>query len=685
MAQIVFQEGFENDSDWHHRVQVFPVGGSRHEKETGNIFVPQGWEFFFRHKEGEWSQPEAHHIHKRVDSHRVRGGDTAYMWFGMWRNTDAGLYRRVQVEQGQTVRVTAFLHCWSNGLASGRPDDGRWSDGSLVGYKSVALRDSDIPPLNNNEQNDANGNMRVLVGIDPNGDTDPFAASVVWGEARYIYNDYIESLSVDAKAQSGTVTIFLRSTSKFSLKHLDTYVDDVTLEIVTDPPEPPPQPGRGDPREQYKRTYVLLSPEMDAPWAIAAVEATWDTARFTVGSSADDAGIGNLDDRRIIACNPVDWPGDLRAFYYEYYPGILYLEVLAATPDDLRRELQEIIDEPPAPPPPPPPPLPPPPERPPWAEMEVTSLHVQRPVAHDGYGDLEFVRDVRPAGIKLVDYFEHSRLYKQVSPDTQVFVRAFRDHQGQYWDLPPEQGARLYLESFLDSLKTNAQWIDYAEGLNEIGIATGQVEGIKRHVAFEWWFAEHLAREMGDAVAPSLLAIAVGNPQHEPPSGEVSLLIPAVEQVVKYGGAINYHGYHRVHRKVVDPSWPNNSLHYAHRCLLSYDPVFNAAGLYPNYVLGEAGAFLDAVAGWKHGEVFGGDWGLYGQSLLENRALINAWNMDHNYRCICATLFTYTLADWRHYNLYGYARALTELLGGGAGDRLTHDKSMAKYYQEEDK
>ncbi|NIV28416.1 MAG: peptidoglycan DD-metalloendopeptidase family protein, partial [Anaerolineae bacterium] len=82
--------------------------------------------------------------------------------------------------------------------------------------------------------------------------------------------------------------------------------------------------GRGLPREQYKRTYVLIPPGGDASLAALIMEQMWDAKRWTVGGSADDAGIGDLDVRQIIAISPGDWGGDLEAFFEEHYPGIAY-------------------------------------------------------------------------------------------------------------------------------------------------------------------------------------------------------------------------------------------------------------------------------------------------------------------------------------------------------------------------
>ena len=114
-------------------------------------------------------------------------------------------------------------------------------------------------------------------------------------------------------------------------------VDDVDLDdVATD------EGARGLPRIQYKRTYVLLPPNADASWARAVVEATWDDERYTVGSSADDAGIGDLDRRRVLAVNPQEWAGtqSLEDFFKEYYPGVTYKAIRAATPTELVQKLK---------------------------------------------------------------------------------------------------------------------------------------------------------------------------------------------------------------------------------------------------------------------------------------------------------------------------------------------------------
>jgi hypothetical protein len=109
-------------------------------------------------------------------------------------------------------------------------------------------------------------------------------------------------------------------------------------------PEIPPAVNQpwpfGLPRAPYARTYLLLPPDADPAWAMAAVTATWDRHRFTVGGSADDAGLGDLDARRVLAVNPDAWSGDLAAFFDEHYPGVAFVALHAASPDRLALQLQ---------------------------------------------------------------------------------------------------------------------------------------------------------------------------------------------------------------------------------------------------------------------------------------------------------------------------------------------------------
>jgi len=94
---------------------------------------------------------------------------------------------------------------------------------------------------------------------------------------------------------------------------------------------------RGQPREQYPRTVVLLPPEAGQAW-IRALATVWEAGRFTVGGSADDGGIGDLDVRIVLAINSEQW-GDLAGFYQTHYPGVVLKNIHAVSPADAAIQL----------------------------------------------------------------------------------------------------------------------------------------------------------------------------------------------------------------------------------------------------------------------------------------------------------------------------------------------------------
>jgi murein DD-endopeptidase MepM/ murein hydrolase activator NlpD len=99
----------------------------------------------------------------------------------------------------------------------------------------------------------------------------------------------------------------------------------VSVGDIEPPPIDPPSSGRGQPREQYQRSYVLLPPYGDGGLASTLCERFFDDFRPTVGGSADDAGIGDLDDRAVIAVQSTNWTDGLQAFFEQHYPGVRYL------------------------------------------------------------------------------------------------------------------------------------------------------------------------------------------------------------------------------------------------------------------------------------------------------------------------------------------------------------------------
>ena len=116
-------------------------------------------------------------------------------------------------------------------------------------------------------------------------------------------------------------------------------------------PKPPvprdgdPQSAVGRPRKQYARSYVLLNPKHSDPiWVNAIADAAWRNYRVTIGGSADDAGIGDLNTRRVFAINPHEgWDGDLQAWYSAHYPGVEYHAIIGNTPAVVADRLLELL------------------------------------------------------------------------------------------------------------------------------------------------------------------------------------------------------------------------------------------------------------------------------------------------------------------------------------------------------
>jgi hypothetical protein len=100
---------------------------------------------------------------------------------------------------------------------------------------------------------------------------------------------------------------------------------------------------RGKPRVQYPRTYVLLHPTMGSEWAAAVLESElWRAGRCILGCNRDDAGIGDLNERTVLAVNPSAWPEPVESWFAVWYPGVTVRSVLAATPAELQTVLQTV-------------------------------------------------------------------------------------------------------------------------------------------------------------------------------------------------------------------------------------------------------------------------------------------------------------------------------------------------------
>jgi len=392
---------------------------------------------------------------------------------------------------------------------------------------------------------------------------------------------------------------------------------------------------KGDPREQYKRTYVLYSPNADNIWPEAAITATWNSDKYTIGGSADDAGIGNLEYKRVVAINPQEWTGDandLKVFYETYYPGVIYETITAKYPDIAAGRLAlEDFDK----------------ENPPSGGYEgpvypkVTNKHVGLHCQGLQDGVWEFASQ-NPSVMKFLSQTDCGTC-KLVSPETTVIFRQYVNHQGQYYD-NLEDGPQAYIDTFSSGLWEQINRIRdeqpdmpkpyfYAESLNELYGPTD----IEKITIWDCAFADCLHDEFADYVAPALYCGAVGNPD----ASVYELMLKVARKAIEYNGLLGYHNYWWVNRLAsgLEYDWEWHAGRWE-----SLDAYFRSHKLYPRWYGGESGCvygmpFL-ASLGWLHPDVYNGDWGLYFTDIEKLEHFTADWNKKYGNRYIGSVLFT---------------------------------------------
>lgn len=167
----------------------------------------------------------------------------------------------------------------------------------------------------------------------------------VFGE----YNDVWVEFEAPA---SGEVRVWVECKAKWGFEN-NWFMDSFSLECVDGVTEPihvppvgqtTPVSGRGAPRKQYARTYILLPESLSAELAQVALKVAQEH-HLTVGFSPDDAGIGDLDVRRVICVNPdlIDTGLD-QVWYDVYYSGVIFTPIMSVTSAaDLEQRLKALL------------------------------------------------------------------------------------------------------------------------------------------------------------------------------------------------------------------------------------------------------------------------------------------------------------------------------------------------------
>ena len=410
----------------------------------------------------------------------------------------------------------------------------------------------------------------------------------------------------------------------FPLENSGIFADAWTLHRTGDVPSPP------EPRSYHRVAHLLPQDATDDE--VAQVLEAAIPNKQTITWSLDDAVIThpNLETRTVHAWEVERTAGtetDFETWIEDYYPprpAIIY-HSFAPDPSPIPT------------PDPPPAPSPPPPAGP------LLTLHVQTDVT----GLPAFIAQAQPAWVKLVGNAELAQTIKHISPDTKILYRHHLNHQAPYLEHPdPHTAACNFLDRFWDAIEANA--IDCVEGLNET-IATGDTDGIMRAVAFEVALSNEVKRRSLGQVAACLLNTAVGNPAH---GMETELLLPVAEAAHHNNHYIGYHPYFPARHGYTQDWILKEGKHHHMRALLSWDPVFTAAGYHVRYLFTEAGACGAAarpdgrpggynfLAGWRHNDALSANWQAYLHLLLTFQALVTDWNATHDQRAEAIMLFT---------------------------------------------
>ncbi|HLB50224.1 MAG TPA: LysM peptidoglycan-binding domain-containing protein [Anaerolineales bacterium] len=204
---------------------------------------------------------------------RIHGGANAQKYFTFYSVHKAGMYQQVSgIAPGQRLRFSIYMHAWS-------------ADGAGL---TSTVKDNDL---------------QMKVGIDPTGGTDPFSSRVVWSTPFNTY-DLWALYTVEAVAQSSSVTVFTHSQPLWGLEHNDIYLDDASLVVVGGSP---PAAATSTPLPTSAAATATPFPGTVPPTAVPAAALAPSFTNYTVQRGDTLYGIArrfNTTLNAIVTANP---------------------------------------------------------------------------------------------------------------------------------------------------------------------------------------------------------------------------------------------------------------------------------------------------------------------------------------------------------------------------------------------
>jgi len=193
------------------------IEGSREETSQGYLHRPE------YKAEDRWLYGER----------RIRSGRFAQKFFTSFSTHHAGFFQRATAPTGSQVTFCIWVQVWSSS--------------------------KDNPDLSEQP-----GNLRVSVGIDPLGRSDPYYPEVIWSEPVMEYDKWV-NLCVSGPVLSSGVTVWTRSVVEWRTVHNDSYWEDATLVVSQPPATPTPLPTATPVPTATPTTAPTLPPSPTSP------------------------------------------------------------------------------------------------------------------------------------------------------------------------------------------------------------------------------------------------------------------------------------------------------------------------------------------------------------------------------------------------------------------------------------
>jgi hypothetical protein len=161
------------------------------------------------------ARPEFRPATLDIDPVRVYDGQQSQLWFSFYRNHYAGVQQRnIPVQAGEVYTVSVWAQAWSSA--------------------------SDDPRKSENE-------IYLTIGIDPRGDCSRYAKDTIFNNWVYIGSTFKNVESQPVRMIGNLACVSILSSTKYSAKHNDMYVDKAIMVLVPGgtgpvPTCPTPQP-----------------------------------------------------------------------------------------------------------------------------------------------------------------------------------------------------------------------------------------------------------------------------------------------------------------------------------------------------------------------------------------------------------------------------------------------------------